>query len=71
MLYKRETPIDKVKAKAICRETGAEYIVGQDYYICEDADGVEYLHGWGDDEPTAINTGTTSWFSPGYPKERS
>lgn len=65
--YTRERLEYPAKARAICESVGAEYIEGQDYYLCTDADGVEHLHGWGDDEPTASNHDLTSWYSPGYP----
>ena len=64
MDYVKETLVSAGKAQAIL---GDAYVPGQDYYLCDTADGAEVLVGWGEEKPAAVNRTQTSWHSPGFP----
>lgn len=68
-VYTKESSISREHARKILASIG-ESIENYgdsltDWYLCWDADGGEYLHRGGDDEPTAQNDGTLSWVSMG------
>lgn len=63
-----ETHISSEKAKAIFAylDRLEDFVEGQDYWLCEDEDGGEFIQGYGDDE-RVYNHEKTSWSSPGFP----
>lgn len=65
MTITRETSISRELALAILTalDRSEEWDRLNDYYLCWDAEGREYLWLGGDDEPLAENRSTTSWIA--------
>lgn len=60
---KGEIPLDPWRAKAILAklDRADDFMEGADYFLITTTDGAEELWAWGEDEPVATNTTSTSW----------